>query len=122
VTPLLQIKDLSVNYLSNGVAGRSFRAIDSISLTLEKGEMLAVVGESGSGKTTLALGIMGLLPDNAKAMGSIIFKGRDLNSMPEAEKDTIRWKEIAMVFQNSLEVLNPVMKVGDQICEPMIAP
>ncbi len=120
MTPLLQIKDLSVNYLSNGVAGRSFRAIDSISLTLEKGEMLAVVGESGSGKTTLALGIMGLLPDNAKAMGSIIFKGRDLNSMPEAEKDTIRWKEIAMVFQNSLEVLNPVMKVGDQICEPMI--
>lgn len=120
MTPLLQIKDLSIDYLSDGTDGKSFRATDSISLTMEKGEMLALVGESGSGKTTLALSIMGLLPENARVMGSIIFKGRDLNSMPEEDKDLVRWKDIAIVFQNSLEVLNPVMRVGDQICEPMI--
>jgi peptide/nickel transport system ATP-binding protein len=117
---LLQIKDLSIDYISEGKTGKSFRAIDRISLTLEKGEMLGLVGESGSGKTTIALGIMGLLPENAKVMGSIVFKGRDLNSMPEEDRDIIRWKEIAIVFQNSLEVLNPVMRVGDQVCEPMI--
>jgi len=72
--------------------------------------LLAVVGESGSGKTTLALGIMRLLPENAKVSGSIILKGRDFNSMTEEEKDQIRWKEIAVVFQNSLEVLNPVKR------------
>lgn len=120
MTPLLRIKDLSVDYLSDGTDGRSLRATDSINLTLEKGEMLAVVGESGSGKTTLALSIMGLLPENVSVKGSIIFKGNDLNSMPEEEKDLIRWKEISIVFQNSLEILNPVMRVGDQICEPMI--
>jgi len=76
--PLLQINDLSVDYLSEGTAGRSFRAVDGISFALERGEMLAVVGESGSGKTTLALGIMRLLPENAKVTGSIILKGRDL--------------------------------------------
>ena len=118
--PLLQINDLSVDYLSEGTAGRSFRAVDGISFALERGEMLAVVGESGSGKTTLALGIMRLLPENAKVSGSIILKGRDFNSMTEEEKDQIRWKEIAVVFQNSLEVLNPVMRMEDQICEPMI--
>jgi peptide/nickel transport system ATP-binding protein len=117
MTPLLEIRDLSIDYKSDN---NVVRAVDSLSFALEKGDLLGVVGESGSGKTTLALGIMGLLPENVKASGSIFFKGRDLVSMPEREKDAIKWKNIAIVFQNSLEVLNPVIKVGDQVREPMI--
>lgn len=132
MTRLLEIRDLSIEYktdcTSGGVSDSSSegesaggcRAVDRLSLTLEKGEMLAVIGESGSGKTTLALAIMGLLPENASIKGSILFQGRDLNAMPQEDRDLIRWKSISIVFQNSLEILNPVMRVGEQISEPMI--
>lgn len=115
--PLLEIKGLSIDYISDKNA---VRAVDGLSLSLEKGEMLGLAGESGSGKTTIGLGIMGLLPENVKTGGSILFKGRDVISMPDRERDGVRWKHIAMVFQNSLEVLNPVIKVGEQVSEPMI--
>jgi peptide/nickel transport system ATP-binding protein len=115
--PLLEVKDLKCEYVS---ARSSVRALDGVSFALDKGEIIGIVGESGSGKTTMALGIMGLLPDSAKVSGTVIFRGRNMVSMPEHEKDRIRWKELAMVFQNGLEVLNPVMKVGQQVGEPMI--
>jgi len=63
---------------------------------------------------------MGLLPENARRSGTISYRGTDLTVLPEHEMDTLRWTDIAIVFQNSLEVLNPVMKVGVQVCEPMI--
>ncbi|MCD1295422.1 ABC transporter ATP-binding protein [Methanocella sp. CWC-04] len=115
--PQLDFKDLKCEYMSDK---SSVIAVDHVSFTLEKGEILGIVGESGSGKTTLALGIIGLLPGNTKISGKILFEGKDIASMQEYEKDRVRWKEIAMVFQNGLEVLNPVMKVGQQVCEPMI--
>jgi peptide/nickel transport system ATP-binding protein len=115
--PQLEVKDLRCEYVSEK---SSVKAVDGVSFELDKGDVLGIVGESGSGKTTMAMGIMGLLPNNANVSGTILFKGKNMASMPEHEKDRIRWKEMAMVFQNGLEVLNPVMKVGQQVCEPMI--
>lgn len=115
--PQLDVKDLKCEYISDK---SSVRAVDAVSFTLDNGDVLGIVGESGSGKTTLALSIMGLLPGNTKASGNILFNGMDIASMSEPERDRVRWKHIAMVFQNGLEVLNPVMKVGQQVCEPMI--
>jgi peptide/nickel transport system ATP-binding protein len=114
---LLEVKNLKCEYIS---ARSHVRALDGVCFGLEKGEIIGIVGESGSGKTTMALGIMGLLPDSAKVSGTVLFKEKNLASMTGPEKDRIRWKEMAMVFQNGLEVLNPVMKVGQQVCEPMI--
>ncbi len=115
--PLLEVKGLRCEYVSEK---SSVTAVNGVSFELERGDVLGIVGESGSGKTTVALGIMGLLPGNAKVSGTVRFKGRDMASMPGRDKDMIRWREMAMVFQNGLEVLNPVMKVGQQVCEPMI--
>ena len=115
---LLEVKELRCEYISET---SSVKAVDGVSLELDKGDVLGIVGESGSGKTTIALGIMGLLPNNARTSGKVLFHGVDVASMPEREKDRIRWKGIAMVFQNGLEVLNPVMKAGYQVCEPMIS-
>jgi peptide/nickel transport system ATP-binding protein len=116
--PLLSIKDLCIEYRSDSQA---VRAVDFLSFSLEKGELLGLAGESGSGKTTIAMAIMGLLANGVKITGSIIFDGMDLVAMSEKEKDRLRWKRIAIVFQNSLEVLNPVIKIVDQVSEPMIS-
>jgi peptide/nickel transport system ATP-binding protein len=96
------------------------RAVDGISFEIEEGEVLGIVGESGSGKTTVALGIMGLLPENTAVSGEILYRDELISSMPESRMDRVRWKDIAIVFQNSLEVLNPVLKIGVQVTEPMI--
>lgn len=110
-------EDLKCHYFTDtGVV----KAVDGISFEIQKGEILGIVGESGSGKTTAALSIMGLLPGNAECSGAIRYNGTEISSLPEGELDAIRWKDIAIVFQNSLEVLNPVMKVGTQVCEPMV--
>lgn len=115
--PLLEIKGLSIEYVTDK---KAVRAVDGLNLSLRKGELLGLAGESGSGKTTIALGIMGLLPESVRTTGSILVGGRDMVSMQDSERDAIRWKNIAMVFQNSLEVLNPVIRLGDQVSEPMI--
>jgi len=96
------------------------RAVDGISFEIEEGEILGIVGESGSGKTTVALGIMGLLPENTAVYGEILYRDELISSLPESGMDKFRWKDIAIVFQNSLEVLNPVLKIGVQVTEPMI--
>ncbi|OPY49265.1 MAG: Trehalose/maltose import ATP-binding protein MalK [Methanosaeta sp. PtaU1.Bin112] len=114
---LLEIRGLFIDYYSDRDA---FRAVDDLNLTLERGEVIGLAGESGSGKTTLGLAIMGLLPDNVRSSGSILFQGEDLVAMQDSDKDRIRWRHIAMVFQNSLEVLNPVIRMVDQVSEPMI--
>jgi len=114
---ILRIKNLKCHYLTDS---HTVKAVDGVSLDIGDGEVLGLVGESGSGKTTIALGIMGLLPDNTDITGEIFFRETEISSLSEPEMDCHRWKDIAIVFQNGLEVMNPVLKVGDQVIEPMI--
>jgi len=95
------------------------RAVDGVSLTLERGKTLGVVGESGSGKSVLSRSIMGLLPNNVERHGSIKFEGREIG---ESGTDVMRayWgTQMSMVFQDPMTSLNPVMKIGKQITEPL---
>ncbi|MCO5381404.1 MAG: ABC transporter ATP-binding protein [Methanosarcina barkeri] len=114
---LLKINDLKCHYLTDS---NTVRAVDGISFEIEEGEILGIVGESGSGKTTVAFGIMGLLPENTASSGEILYRDEVISSLSESEIDRFRWKDIAIVFQNGLEVMNPVMKVGVQVMEPMV--
>ena len=119
-TPLLSIQGLSVPLRGMG-SDRPY-AIKDISYDLNEREILCIVGESGSGKSMSANAIMGLLPDYLKPdSGQILFQGRDLLKAPESELLAMRGKDMAMVFQEPLSALNPVMTVGDQILEVMRA-
>ncbi|WP_347488894.1 ABC transporter ATP-binding protein [Desulfoscipio sp. XC116] len=111
---LLEINNLTVRY--HGVP--PVEAVDGVSLQLKKGESLGIIGESGCGKSSLVLGIMGLIKQG-DVEGDILYQGRKLNGLPEKELKKYRWKEIAIVFQNSLEVLNPVLSIKEQIGEPI---
>lgn len=112
---LLEIKNFSVNY---NAGESSVMAVDDIEIKLNRNETLGIIGESGCGKSSLALGIMGLIKQ-AEITGDVIYKGEHINRLPEKEMRKYRWKEIALVFQNSLEVLNPVLTIEDQIGEPI---
>ncbi|WP_354682493.1 ABC transporter ATP-binding protein [Cupriavidus necator] len=115
--PLLSIRDLSIALPAGG--DRPY-AVRDISYDLDAGEILCIVGESGSGKSMSANAIMGLLPAYLKPeQGRILFKGRDLLTQDEATLLGMRGKDMAMVFQEPLSALNPVMTVGDQIAEVM---
>lgn len=93
-------------------------AVRGVSLTIRTGQTVALVGESGCGKSTIALAIMRLLSDPGRIVGGqILFKGRDLVSLPESTLRTIRGKDIGMVFQEPMTSLNPVFTIGDQVAE-----
>lgn len=98
------------------------RAVDGVSFKLERGETLAIVGESGCGKSSTAIAIIRLLPLNVHTYeGSITFEGQELMSLKEEEfRKNIRWRKISMVFQGAMNSLNPVVKVGEQVAEPLI--
>jgi peptide/nickel transport system ATP-binding protein len=98
-------------------ADRAF-AVEEVSLALYPRQILCVVGESGSGKTVCASAVMGLLPDTIRPVaGAIRFEGRDLLKLPAAEWRTLRGRRIAMIFQEPMTALNPVIRIGDQIME-----
>ena len=107
---LLEVSDFSVGF---GAA----QPVKGVSFSANPGEMLAIVGESGSGKSLTALGLMGLLPRHAKAGGQIRFDGRDLVGLRERDLRRIRGRDIAMIFQEPMTSLNPVLTIGDQIIE-----
>ena len=98
------------------------KAVDGVSLKLNKGETLGIVGESGCGKSTLAWSLLRLVPPPGKIVsGSIKIDGIEITRMSEAElRRKIRWKKISMIFQGAMNALNPVYTVGDQITEPLI--
>jgi oligopeptide/dipeptide ABC transporter ATP-binding protein len=116
VKPLLAIEGLVVEFASPN--GERFRASDGVSLTVAAGEVVAVVGESGSGKSVTARAILRLVPHPGRIRaGKITFQGRDILRMPREEVRRMRGREIAMVFQDPMSSLNPVLRVGAQIGE-----
>jgi len=112
---VLEVDNLRVYY--DTMRGE-VKAVDGVSFELEKGEIFSIVGESGCGKTTTSNTIMRILPPEAVIKsGSITFDGINLLEIPEKEMKKIRWKRIAMVFQNAMNALNPVRNVGSQIVD-----
>ena len=117
-TKLLEIKDLSVHFhLAEGIA----RAVDGVSLDLAAGETLGLVGESGCGKSVTALSILGLVPSppGRIAAGRIQFENQDLLRLDAEGLRRIRGREIAMIFQEPMTSLNPVLPIGHQVAEPL---
>jgi peptide/nickel transport system ATP-binding protein len=117
--PLLEVRDLKVSFRTeDGVV----RAVDGVSFSVSEGETLGIVGESGSGKSVTMMSVMRLIIDpNAQFEGEVIYKGRDLMSLSQAELRGIRGSEIAMIFQDPMTSLNPVYRVGWQIVEQIRA-
>lgn len=111
--PLLEIQNLCLDYKQGK---DNIPALNRIHLTLNPGESLGIIGESGCGKTSLAMAIMGLCT-NVRVSGSIDFKGVDLTCLKEKDFSPLRWNKIALVFQNSQEVFNPVLTLGEQVAE-----
>jgi peptide/nickel transport system ATP-binding protein len=116
---LLEVQNLKLYYKT--VRGL-IRAVDGVNFSVEKGETLGLVGESGCGKSSVAISIMRLLPRNVEVYeGRITFDGIDLMKLSEEDfRRKVRWKRISMVFQGAMNSLNPVLKVGFQVAEPLI--
>ncbi|KOU35853.1 MULTISPECIES: ABC transporter ATP-binding protein [unclassified Streptomyces] len=113
---LLEVRDLQVEFKTrDGVA----KAVNGVNYSVDAGETLAVLGESGSGKSVTAQAVMGILdmPPGRIAGGEILFQGKDLLKLKEDERRKIRGSEMAMIFQDALSSLNPVLSVGDQLSE-----
>jgi peptide/nickel transport system ATP-binding protein len=111
---LLEVKDLSIDFGQHS-------AVKGISFYINSGETLGLVGESGSGKSATSLAVLRLLPESARIAGEIRFAGEDLLALPEDAMRRRRGREIAMIFQEPMTALNPVMPVGAQIAEAVAA-
>jgi peptide/nickel transport system ATP-binding protein len=112
---LLDVRDIKTHFVTSlGVV----KAVDGVSLTLDRGKTIGIVGESGSGKTILSRSIMGLLPRrNVIRAGEVWYEGQDLNQLSVGQRRRIWGAEMAMVFQDPMTSLNPVMKIGTQLTE-----
>jgi peptide/nickel transport system ATP-binding protein/oligopeptide transport system ATP-binding protein len=112
MTPLLSVRGLTVR-LGAGTP------VDGVDLDVAPGETLGIVGESGSGKSLSLRAVLRLLPASARTTGTVMWGGRDLLTVPEAEMREIRGGQIAMVFQEPMTALNPVLTIGLQITESL---
>ncbi len=114
---LLEVTDLRTHFRTErGIV----RAVDGVSFTLERGKCLGIVGESGSGKTVLSRSLMGLLPSsNTITSGSVRFEGQEILGTSLKQMRRLWGREMSMVFQNPMTSLNPLMKIGKQISEPL---
>ena len=115
---VFEIKDLHLYYVT--IRGE-VKAVDGVDFSLESGEALGIVGESGCGKTSMSLGITRLLPSNVSVYrGSILLEGMELMKLTDEDfRKDINWKKISMVFQGAMNSLNPVIRVGTQVAEPL---
>ncbi len=135
--PLLDVRDLTIEFPQSragraladaqpAAAGVAVAAVRSVSFSVAAGEVLGLVGESGSGKSVTSLAIMGLLPASARVRGDIAFQNGDgvqthLTALPSDQLRLLRGSRIAMIFQEPMTALNPVMRVGEQIAEAVLA-
>jgi len=116
---LLNVRNLSTVFETSG--GRTIHAVDNVTFSMAKGEIMGLVGESGCGKSVTALSILKLIPNPPGEIisGEIIFNGVDLLQLSESQMQDIRGRQIGMVFQEPMSSLNPVLKIGTQISEPL---
>jgi peptide/nickel transport system ATP-binding protein len=115
---VLEIRSLTTSLLRQG---RWTPVVQDVSLDVDARETVAIVGESGSGKSVTMLSVMRLLPERlARISGSVLLNGRDLLSLTESEMETVRGREAAVIFQEPMTSLNPVLTVGRQISETMM--
>lgn len=113
-------KSLTCETVPLSVKPRTQRVVDDVSFALWPGKTLCIAGESGSGKSLTSLAIMGLLPEEAQIPGgAIIFDNQDLLSLPERQMQLLRGKSVAMIFQEPMTSLNPLMTVGQQLEETL---
>ena len=116
-SPLLEVEDYSAHFVDGDDV---VRAVDGVSFALEQGRSLGVVGESGAGKTVLVHSIMGLLPRrDVVQQGSIRLDGREISGLPVKAMRSVWGAQIGMVFQDPMTSLNPVMRIGLQLTEPL---
>lgn len=111
---LLEIRDLVISFR---FAHRTVQVVSHLDFRIEEAEVFGLVGESGCGKSLTALGIMGILPHNALAEGRIFFKDRDLLTLDKGAMRALRGRELAMIFQEPMTSLNPVLTIGYQVAE-----
>jgi peptide/nickel transport system ATP-binding protein len=117
--PVLSLRDFCVDYITEQ---GPVRAVDRVSLHLGRGEILGIAGESGSGKSTLAQALLRILPPPAVISGGRVeFEGEDLLALDDTDLRRIRWQRISMVFQSAMDSLNPVIPVGEQIEDTILA-
>ncbi|RXJ01136.1 ABC transporter ATP-binding protein [Anaerobacillus alkaliphilus] len=119
MSTLLEVKNLKTHFFAKN---KVLPVVDGLDFTVKKGETLAIVGESGSGKSITSLSIMGLVPKpgGKTVAGEIIFDGTDLLSLSDNEMFKVRGNDIAMIFQEPMSSLNPVLTIGEQITEVLI--
>jgi oligopeptide/dipeptide ABC transporter ATP-binding protein len=116
--PLLEVTDLRTTYTALG-GQRVVRAVDGVTFSIRRGQSLGLVGESGSGKTTTCLSILGLLPRAARVeAGSVRFGGQELVGLSTEQMSHVRGKRIAMILQDPMASLNPLLTIYDQVAEP----
>jgi peptide/nickel transport system ATP-binding protein len=117
--PLLEVRDLFVEYLT---PRGPVRAVDGVSFSIAPGEVFGLAGESGSGKSTIAHAIMRVLhPPAVITGGQVLYNGDDVLEMDQTELEQFRWRDVSMVFQSAMNSLNPVMTIGDQIVDAILA-
>ena len=118
MSKLLEVRNLSTHFFQEGGV---VKAVEDVSYDLDEGETLALVGESGCGKSVSALSVMGLIPQPPGRIvsGTVLFQGQDLRTKAEEEMQRIRGKDIAMIFQEPMTSLNPVLTIGRQLTEAL---
>lgn len=117
MSEMIRVTDLHTNYFT---CSGTVKAVDGANLLLKKGQRLGVAGESGCGKSTLAMSILRLLqPPHKVVSGDVVYKGRSLLDMSEKEFRDIRWNEISLVLQQSMYALNPMLRISNQMIEPL---
>ena len=111
---LLEVKNLKVDF---DTPDGTVHAVRDLSYTLEKGKTLAIVGESGSGKTQGAFALLGLLPKNGHASGSVMFDGKEILNLPQSQMNAYRAERIGIIFQDPMTSLNPYLRISRQMTE-----